>query len=183
MILKNDACLSFRRSRWGSLVCPWQHSNPAWRASDTADVMFNIDNSPEQNGLGSFGKILCDLFFFLFFFFQLPFLGPTPGFMSSISSIWWADIHKALITSNEMNSVYENRADRASVVHMRWNLFCVHVVSNLNYFWNLSLIVLCTYFYCAIWNIMMIWGEVLQRSGLKCGSSPWRDYASVFCFI
>lgn len=32
--------------------------NPA----DTADVMFNIDNSPERNGLWSFRKILCVFF-------------------------------------------------------------------------------------------------------------------------
>lgn len=39
--------------------------NPVWRVSDTADVMFNIDNSPERNGLWSFRKILCFFFFFL----------------------------------------------------------------------------------------------------------------------
>lgn len=138
--------------------------DPLWWASDTADVMFNIDNSPEQNGLGSFGKILCDLFSFFFFSSKLPFLGPAPGFMSSINSIWWADIHIALITSDEMKSVCENRAGRAAVVHVRWNLFCVpHIISNLNYFWNLSLIVLRTYFYCVIWNVMIMWGRSSRK--------------------
>lgn len=39
--------------------------NSAWRISDTADVMFNIDNSPEQNGLWSFRKILCFFYYYI----------------------------------------------------------------------------------------------------------------------
>lgn len=86
--------------------------NPAWWASHTADVMFNIDNSPERNGLWSFRKILC-AFFFFFPFFKLSFLGPAPGLMPSISWIWWADILKALITSDEMNCLRkQSRAKR-----------------------------------------------------------------------
>ncbi len=101
--------------------------NPAWRVSDTADVMFNIDNSPEQNGLWSFRKILC-------IFLILPFLGPAPGSMPSISWIWWADIHKALITSDEMNSAWENRAEQSGAAHMRWNVLHRHVIWNQKLF-------------------------------------------------
>ena len=121
----------------GSLACPWQRSKKktAWRASHTADVMFNIDNSPERNGLWSFRKILC-AFFFPSLFFKLSFLGPAPGLMPSISWIWWADILKALITSDEMNCLWKQSGAKLIRGEM---CFTRHVAPNQRLsFWYLG---------------------------------------------
>lgn len=88
---------------------------PAWRVGDTADVMFNIDNSPERNGLWSFRKILCISFFFLFLFLttiswpcawihaihQLDLMGEERYPQSSYHLRW------------KMNSVCENMAEQS----------------------------------------------------------------------
>lgn len=63
---------------------------PAWWVSATADVMFNIDNSHERNGLWSFRKILCVFFFFFlnchFLALRLDSCHPSAGFDGQIST-------------------------------------------------------------------------------------------------
>lgn len=74
---------------------------PAWRAYDTADVTFNIDNSPERNGLWSFRKILSVLF----------------SLLTTISwpSAWIRAIHQRNLMGRSPQSSYR----------LQWNELCL----------------------------------------------------------
>lgn len=150
---------------------------PAWRVSDTADVMFNIDNSPERNGLWSFRKILCVFFFFFLF-----------SFLTTISwpCAWIPAIHQFDLMGRYPQSSYHHRWNELCLwKHHSWGEVCFCTVSvsfeTRTCFWDLCLIGLCFHFYfCGMKKKKKKVPEVVRKMSAvvdTCFSGPSSGFA------
>lgn len=130
---------------------------PAWRVGDTADVMFNIDNSPERNGLWSFRKILCISFFFSFPFLNHHFLAlrldpchPSAGFDGG------GKISTKLLSppmENELCLWKHGRAERWFTCDVRCTAVACHS-KDVHGFWYL-----CSRGWCFHFSVFLCWKD------------------------